>query len=83
MHQFWASVRSFFRSRYVTYLEAEISRLRIDNSRLYDALLVANGKPPLTPRIANPTPIRPNGKSLPSQVAMRKSIDSIPQEKPQ
>lgn len=83
MREFWAGVRRFFTPKYTLYLESEVQRLRIDNSRLYDALLVANGKPPLTPRIANPTPIRPNGKSLPSQVAMRKSIDSIPQEKAQ
>ena len=83
MREFWAGVRRFFTPKYTLCLESEVERLRIDNSRLYDALLVKHGNPPLTPRLTAPAPIRPNGKSLPSQVAMRKSIDSMPSEKAQ
>jgi hypothetical protein len=85
MREFWASVRRAFRSRYVLHLEAEIDRLRLDNTRLYDALLVKHGQPPLTPRIATPQKLT-SGRPLPSQAAQRMSMDSLrhtPGEKPQ
>lgn len=79
MREFWASVRRACRSRYVIYLESELERLRLDNSRLYDALLVKHGQPPLTPRESKPQIVR-SGRPLPSQAARRMSYDSLHRE---
>lgn len=77
MREFWASVRRAFTSRYVSHLEAEIQRLRTDNSRLYDALLVKHGLQPLTPREPRSNePIR-TGKPLSSQAARAKSLFTL------
>lgn len=76
MREFWASARRAFRSRYVCFLEAERERLLAENRLLYDALLVKQGQPPLTPRLVTQQKV-PMGRGLASQVAQRMSSDSL------
>jgi hypothetical protein len=59
-----------WKSRYVRYLEEELERERDENRRLWDALLLKNGMPALTPpgpRIVAKQSSRP----LPSQFMAR------------
>lgn len=74
-------LRNIFRSKYVIYLEAEVTRLRAEVVRLHDALLVKNGMPPLTPR--EPSNVKTSGRPLPSQFVRRLELASGPKDKPQ
>jgi hypothetical protein len=55
-----------WKSRYVRYLEEELERERDENRRLWDALLVKNGMPALTPQAPRVAPT-PSSRPLPSQ----------------
>lgn len=71
-------LKTIFRSKYTLYLEAEVERLRADNLRLYDALLVKNGMAPIQPR-PKPEVVRTGGKPLPSQLARKMSMQTLQQ----
>ena len=70
-------LRSILKSRYVTYLESEIERLRADNRSLMDAMLIDKGLTPLTPRESRPMPIF-KGKMLPSQYRAKMEAQTVP-----
>lgn len=67
------------KSRYTRHLEDEMERLRGENRKLMDAILVAKGLPPLTTREPKPLP-HTSGRVLPSQFIRKRERQSQPIE---